>query len=123
MSHLLLLPESPRSRCVGTPIFTGENTLALLDCTCARVHVFVRSRFMQPQFPGKNRAFSNESAKFDCAPKALLRGLVRFIKLVERNIELSLLTTIGIAYSESKSNCGALWIAMSRKCEQMLRLA
>lgn len=99
MSHLLLLPETPRLRCVGTPVFTGENTLALDGCVEC-VYVFARSRFMQPQFPEKNRA--NESAKFDYDPKVLLCGFARFIKLLLGI--LSLLTVIRIAYSESKFN-------------------
>lgn len=81
MSHLLLLPETPRSRCVGTPVFTGENTLALVGCVrgCMRVCeiVFARSRFMQPQFPEKNHASPNESAKFDYDPKVMLRVVSR----------------------------------------------
>lgn len=73
MSHLLLLPETPRSRCVGTPVFTGENTLALFGGVCVCVCVF--ARFMQPQFLEKNRTSPNEFAKFDCASKALSRAL------------------------------------------------
>lgn len=80
MSHLLLLPETPRSRCVGTPVFTGENMLALVGCVEC-VYVFARSRFMQPQFPEKNHMSPNESAKFDYDPKVLLRGFARFIQL------------------------------------------
>lgn len=102
MSHLLLLPETPRLRCVSIPVFTGENTLALVGCIWVYVYVFARSRFMQPQFPEKNHAFANESAKFDYDPKVLLCGFARFIKLLHGI--LSLLIMIRIVYSESKFN-------------------
>lgn len=85
MSHLLLLPETPRLRCVGTPVFTGENTLALVGCVEC-VYVFARSRFMQPQFPEKNHASPNESAKFDYDPELLLCGFARFIKFQCRTL-------------------------------------
>lgn len=117
MSHLLLLPESPRSRCVGTPIFTGENTLARLDCTRVCVHVFVRSRFMQPQFPpaGKNRARSLMNPLNSIALQRCLYAVSCALHQTSwaRNVELSLLIIVGIAYSESECDCvehyGSQW--------------
>jgi len=94
MSHLLLLPETPRPRCVGTPVFTGENTLALFDCclyvcVCACMYVCgvcacLRGRDLCNHNSPKRTARPLMNSLNSIALQR--RGLMSFIKLVEDGI-------------------------------------